>query len=264
MCGIFGYYNFRISRERREVLEILFTGLKRLEYRGYDSSGLSFDADPTVSAAALERAPSANGAAHLSANGKAAGGCAPQLGCTPVVIKVEGKIDNLMKLAYAEVAARGINLEQQLDNHAGIAHTRWATHGVPSAVNSHPQVSDPAHGFVVVHNGIITNFKALKDFLVRSWVAGCTPDGSCNYTGGMLRLSILISSCSRVNCKPSAYFQTYMQILPSVPTTFNYVRPAQIKQGAKFVSDTDTEVIPKLCEYIYRNLQEPLPLNEVR
>ena len=39
---------------------------------------------------------------------------------------------------------------------------------------------------------------------------------------------------------------------------------AQIKQGAKFVSDTDTEVIPKLCEYIHRNLQEPLPLNEVR
>ena len=38
----------------------------------------------------------------------------------------------------------------------------------------------------------------------------------------------------------------------------------QIKQGARFVSDTDTEVIPKLCEYIYRNLQEPLPLNEVR
>ena len=179
MCGIFGYYNFRISRERREVLEILFTGLKRLEYRGYDSSGLSFDADPTVSAAALERVPSADGAAHLTANGKAAAGCAPLLGCTPVVIKVEGKIDNLVKLAYAEVAARGINLEQQLDNHAGIAHTRWATHGVPSAVNSHPQVSDPAHGFVVVHNGIITNFKALKDFLVRPqhpWLA-CRPSG---------------------------------------------------------------------------------------
>lgn len=191
MCGIFGYYNFRISRERREVLEILFTGLKRLEYRGYDSSGLSFDADPTVSAAALERAPSTNGAALVTANGKAATCYAPRLGCTPVVIKVEGKIDNLVKLAYAEVAARGINLEQQLDNHAGIAHTRWATHGVPSAVNSHPQVSDPAHGFVVVHNGIITNFKALKDFLVRSWMAGvhtCWLVQSCTCEGRTFRL----------------------------------------------------------------------------
>ena len=60
---------------------------------------------------------------------------------------------------------QGINLDQPLDNHAGIAHTRWATHGVPSARNSHPQTSDPANGFVVVHNGIITNYKALKDFL---------------------------------------------------------------------------------------------------
>lgn len=58
--------------------------------------------------------------------------------------------------------------------------------------------------------------------------------------------------------------QTYVQFLRSVPISFSYVRPAQIKQGAKFVSDTDTEVIPKLCEYIFRNLQEPLPLNEVR
>ena len=175
MCGIFGYYNFRISRDRREVLEILFTGLKRLEYRGYDSSGLSFDADPAVPAAALERAPSANGAASVTANGKAGITYAPVPACTPVVIKAEGKIDNLVKLAYAEVAAQGISLEQRLDNHAGIAHTRWATHGVPSVVNSHPQVSDPAHGFVVVHNGIITNYKALKDFLVRlqrSWLAG--------------------------------------------------------------------------------------------
>ncbi len=48
----------------------------------------------------------------------------------------------------------------------GIAHTRWATHGPPSAVNSHPHVSDPSATFTVVHNGIITNYKMLKDFLV--------------------------------------------------------------------------------------------------
>ena len=223
MCGIFGYYNFRISRERREVLEILFTGLKRLEYRGYDSSGLSFDADPTVSAAALERAPAANGAAHVTANGKAAARYAPPLGCTPVVIKVEGKIDNLVRLAYAEVAARGINLEQQLDNHAGIAHTRWATHGVPSAVNSHPQVSDPAHGFVVVHNGIITNYKALKDFLVRSqrsWMAGVQVSCAVARAARSGGQSCCPPAAACVGCEPSAYLQSRVWPLSCVPILF--------------------------------------------
>jgi glucosamine--fructose-6-phosphate aminotransferase (isomerizing) len=53
-------------------------------------------------------------------------------------------------------------------HHVAISHTRWATHGPPSAVNSHPHVSDDDGEFVVVHNGIITNYQALKDILVGS------------------------------------------------------------------------------------------------
>ena len=79
------------------------------------------------------------------------------------IIRRQGKV----KFLEDEIWGRqDLNLDNEFSNHVGIAHTRWATHGAPSEVNSHPQRSDDGNEFVVVHNGILTNYKDIKQFLV--------------------------------------------------------------------------------------------------
>jgi len=141
MCGIVGY----IGKEK--ALPRVLSGLKFLEYRGYDSAGVAFVKENNVN-----------------------------------VIKEVGKIKNLESL---------INYEEK--TFMGIGHTRWATHGVPSVVNSHPH---RVGKFTVVHNGIIENYLKLKEMLT--------------------------------------------------------------KNGVEFISDTDTEVIPALLQYIYKNEKDIL------
>jgi len=119
MCGIVGYVG------PKRALPILIEGLKRLEYRGYDSAGV----------------------AVISSNGHPGEG---QLG----VVKRVGRISAL------EETLR----ERDLPGQPGIGHTRWATHGRPSDSNAHPH-TDCKGNIAVVHNGIIENYQALREWL---------------------------------------------------------------------------------------------------
>ena len=113
MCGIVGYTGKRTSHE------VLLDGLKRLEYRGYDSAGVALSVPHGIE-----------------------------------VYKTQGRLDKLENL---------LANSSPEDSRTGIGHTRWATHGAPSDINSHPH---SAARVSLVHNGIIENYSQIKEFLL--------------------------------------------------------------------------------------------------
>jgi glucosamine--fructose-6-phosphate aminotransferase (isomerizing) len=116
MCGITGYIGYR------DAYPIVINGLKRLEYRGYDSSGVMLYDGEEI---------------HLS--------------------KTKGKVSDLELITNKEEARK--------KGQIGIGHTRWATHGVPNDVNSHPHISQSGE-LAIVHNGIIENYDSLRKELI--------------------------------------------------------------------------------------------------
>ena len=115
MCGIVGYFGYRDAKS------IIVKGLKRLEYRGYDSAGIALCDGSDIK-----------------------------------IIKTKGKVSDLEDKITAKKNANGS---------LGIGHTRWATHGVPNDINSHPHQSNSGD-LVIIHNGIIENYAAIKKELV--------------------------------------------------------------------------------------------------
>src|SRR6187397_455768 len=113
MCGIVG------AIADRDIVPILIEGLRRLEYRGYDSAGLA-------------------------------------------ILDGSGELRRLRTVGKVRMLQDALK-ETPVEGHLGIAHTRWATHGVPSERNAHPHIS--RDGIAIVHNGIIENHEELREEL---------------------------------------------------------------------------------------------------
>ena len=157
MCGIIGYVGYD------NATPLLINGLKKLEYRGYDSAGVAIHTGDSLE-----------------------------------VVKAKGRLQML---------SNKLECTHKLVGNLGIGHTRWATHGKPSEVNSHPHVSMSGK-FAVVHNGIIENYLAIKEDLLNSGIKFCS-DTDTEVVAQLLELyydgNILDTICKLMNKIEGSY-----------------------------------------------------------
>nr|MDQ2973506.1 glutamine--fructose-6-phosphate transaminase (isomerizing) [bacterium] len=196
MCGIVGYIG------KASATEFLLDGLETLEYRGYDSAGIALLSNNKIEVTKV--------VGRVEALRKELSGYSPLFEPIPTVLEPVSSIssrietnrtrgtesrdseDELSEMAKSQ-AESSAQQKSRLGDTVGIGHTRWATHGGVLEKNAHPHLSQNGE-FAVVHNGIIENYKEIKDFL--------------------------------------------------------------IKKGYKFVSDTDTEVVPNLIDFHYKQMKD--------
>lgn len=186
MCNIFAYLSNHEGMSLSEILSLLVSVLKRQESNGYDSCGVSFDIP-----------------ASDETNGKESRKI--------MIIKTKGDVENII-----DIIEKYKRSDIVFDDQVVMSHTRWATQGISCGANAHPHYSSPKMEFVVIHNGIITNFDEIKRRIINE------------------------TSSIKLNGK--------------ISDDVKVVAMQSDEDCNEFTSDTDTEVIPKLALIIYKKL----------